>query len=355
MKKEQSSLSVGLSFVGAVVGAGFISGQELVQFFIRFGLWGILGWIIMVSILTLGGSLLLEKIAEKKPESFDKVISDNFKGVFAQFVNLVTNGYLIGGLIIMVSGAATIISSITKLPLVLSICVVSLAIFLTIIGKGARILSVNKFLVPLLIFSTVLVTAEILIQHKFAIDLGRTFTINNPSPFLPNWILAVLLYLGYNTIGAIVAVINIGKEISPQKGKMGGRIGGLIVAFLGTMIMLALWVTYPQWQKEDMPIILIAKESFSWLYPVFVPSMIIAMFTVATAYALGLSKYASVKFKFNFVYTCLILLLIVAPISLLGFSKLLGMIYPFFGIMATLIMVYLVAKYSIKFIKAKIN
>ena len=339
-RPRSSPLAVGLSFVGAVVGAGFISGQELVQFFVRFGCWGIVGWLLTVVVIIFGGGYLLWYVALTKPESFDKVVRQNFSGIFAKFVNLVVNGYLVGGLLIMLSGSGGLLSQLLGLPMFLGVTIVSLAIFLTIIGKGERILTVNKFLVPFLVLSTVFVTIKLLFADAFKMDLDREFTIKNPSPILINWFLSVLFYLGYNIIGAIVAVVNIGREITSKKGKIGGRLGGVIVAFLGSLIILTLWITYPEWQQSDLPIVTVLKQRFEWLYPVFVPSMIIAMFTVATAYALGLSKYLKERCQFNFVYICAGVLLIAIPMSLLGFSRLLGMIYPFFGIMATFIFAY---------------
>ncbi len=354
--KEPSSLTVGLSFVGAVVGAGFISGQELVQFFVRFGLWGLLGWFLTVLAIVGGGSYLLGYIALKKPESFDKVIEQNFRGVFGKFVTLVVNGYLIGGLLIMISGSGGLLSQSLKIPMLLSVCIVVLAIFLTIIGKGERVLAVNRFLVPFLIISTVFVTIKLLLANSQVIDFRKTFEIKNPSPILINWFLAVLFYLGYNAIGAIVAIINIGKEVSSKKGKFGGLFGGVVVAFLGSLLIATLWTTYPQWQTADLPVVVILKERFEWLYPIFIPSMLIAMFTVATAYALGLSKYLKEKCQFNFVYICAGVLLLAIPISLLGFSRLLGMIFPFFGIMATFILIYLLGRIFIKtIVKTKGN
>lgn len=347
MKKESTFLTimaVALSFVGSVVGAGFISGQELVQFFIRFGVWGFVGWFLVVAIVVVSAGFLLEKIAKSKPESFDKIVEDNFSGYFSGFVNLVVNGYLIGGLIIMISGAGSIVADTFSWPLFLGVGLVSLAIFFTIIGKGERILVVSRLLVPLLIFSTVFVAAKLLITNNFAINLGSSFTIKNPSPILFNWVLSVIFYLGYNAIGAVVAVINIGKEITPKVGRIGGRLGGMIVGLLGTLLIMALWVTYPAWQNADLPILLVLKENFTWLTPFYVPAMIIAMYTVATAYALGLSKFMSDKFKFNFISSCAGLLVFAFPLSLLGFSRLLGMVYPFFGIMATIILVYVVGK-----------
>ncbi len=43
MKK---SFQIGSAFVGLIVGAGFASGQEVMQYFTSFGIWGTVGGII---------------------------------------------------------------------------------------------------------------------------------------------------------------------------------------------------------------------------------------------------------------------------------------------------------------------
>lgn len=39
----KTSFQVAATYVGAVMGAGFASGQEIQQFFARFGYWGLVG------------------------------------------------------------------------------------------------------------------------------------------------------------------------------------------------------------------------------------------------------------------------------------------------------------------------
>ena len=42
----KQSLKIGSAFVGLIVGAGFASGQEVMQYFTSFGIWGTVGAII---------------------------------------------------------------------------------------------------------------------------------------------------------------------------------------------------------------------------------------------------------------------------------------------------------------------
>ena len=43
-------LSIALAYVGIIVGAGLSSGQDLMQYFVGFGIWGMIGVIVLLII-----------------------------------------------------------------------------------------------------------------------------------------------------------------------------------------------------------------------------------------------------------------------------------------------------------------
>jgi len=341
MKRNKSCIPVALSYVGAFVGAGFISGQELSQFVLRFGLVGWLIWFAIVSTISAAGGFFLSWLANKKYSSFNQLVLMNFNKSGVWIVNLVINGYLLGGLVIMISGASTMISEIAGLPMWLAVMTVGSLITLVVFGEGKRVLGVNNFLVPILMILTLFVSLLIIQSNIGQFNFDQEIVIKNPSPLLFHPIISFLLYIGYNAIGAMVALLNIASETNPSSGFKGGLIGGLIISLLGTMILLAMWLTYPEWTNFDLPFTQVVRQNSNLLYMLFVPSILIAMFTVAVAYSLGMTKFLAEKLGTRPKITGLIMMSIVSPAAVLGFSKLLGLIYPFFGIMATLIVIYL--------------
>jgi uncharacterized membrane protein YkvI len=343
-KKLASFWMVAFSYVAAFVGAGFISGQELVQFFIRFGFWGLVGWVLVVLIMIFGGGFVIEKLSLLKLDSFHQFVKRIFGEKFAAGVNLVINGYLLGGLTIMLAGAGNLFSEIFKLPYMWGVVAISLLVFFIIIGKSNRLLASNRLLVPILIVLVLIISIKILLSSKLEFILGDNLEIKNPSPLLKNWFISVLLYLGYNAIGAIVAVINISKNTSSRTGKIGGLTGGVIIGLLGSLLLFTLLITYPLWIQSELPLVFILKEKYSLLYPIFAPCMIIAMFNVAIAYAMGISNYLQDRHKIDYGLACILVILVSTPLTLFGFSKLLGIMYPFFGILATILMLYIVLK-----------
>jgi uncharacterized membrane protein YkvI len=338
---KTSALNVALAYVGAVVGAGFISGQELAQFFIQFGFLGLLGWLVVVFVIILGGGKAIQSLTISKYHDLSDLMESLCGNKVAKLANIITIGYLIGGVIIMVSGASTIVSEMFRAPLFIGIIMITSLMFLVISGESQRLLSVKKYLVPILILSTVWVVFVVFSKNGLDLNLNQDYVISNPSRLLTNWILSVFLYLGYNIIGAAVSFINISKGTDSKSGKYGGYLGGLIVSILGSLLIIGMLMTYPDWNTFDLPLVKIVQNEVPFLYVFFSLSMVIAMFTVASNYALGLAYYLEDKVKFGLKTISLILLIFTGVSALLGFSTLLGIIYPIFGILATMLFMWI--------------
>lgn len=341
MKNHNNCLPVALSYVGAFVGAGFISGQELSQFVLQFGLNGWLVWLMVAITISAAGGFFLSWLSKKKYQSFNQLVMCNFNNSGVWLVNLIINGYLLGGLIIMISGSSTLIHEVFELPMWLAVMTVGSLITLVVFGEGGRVLKVNTFLVPVLMILTLIISFLIIKGNVGNFNLDQKIFIKNPSPLLIHPVVSFLLYIGYNAIGAMVAILNIASETDSKNGFRGGVIGGLIISVLGTMILIAMWLTYPAWSNFDLPFTQIVRNNSTLMYMIFLPSIMIAMFTVAVAYALGMTRFLAEKLGSRIKITGLTMMLVVSPAAVLGFSKLLGIIYPFFGIMATLIVIYL--------------
>jgi uncharacterized membrane protein YkvI len=340
---KTKKLNVAVAYVGAVVGAGFISGQELVQFFIRFGVWGLIGWLFVAGVVIYGGSKALQNFAEAKYQSFDDLMVNLFGRKIANVAGIVTTGYLLGGMIIMLSGAGTLLAELLSLPLWMGVAMITVAMYFVTVGKAERLFAVSKWLVPALIAGTLAVTFMVLKDVNLAsFNIEEVFIVKNPSVLLPNWAISIVLYLGYNILGALVSFISIARNITPEEGREGGYLGGIIVSVLGTLLIASMWFTYAIWQNADLPAVAVVRAVAPNLYAFFAPCMMIAMFTVASNYSLGIALAAEKKTNWSFKTISLLLLVICGFAALAGFSKLLGIIYPVFGIIATVLAIWLI-------------
>ena len=74
MQRKIGALRLGLTFAGCFLGAGYVSGQELWQYFGAFGTHGLLGLVLAIALLGGTGVLLLRLSARTGIEAMDALI-----------------------------------------------------------------------------------------------------------------------------------------------------------------------------------------------------------------------------------------------------------------------------------------
>jgi len=74
MQRKIGTLRLGLTFAGCFLGAGYVSGQELWQYFGAFGTHGLLGLVLAIALLGGTGVLLLRLSARTGIEAMDALI-----------------------------------------------------------------------------------------------------------------------------------------------------------------------------------------------------------------------------------------------------------------------------------------
>ena len=55
----KKTLQVALAFIGLMVGAGFATGQEVIQYFVSFGLWGLAGAVVAGILMITAGAVII--------------------------------------------------------------------------------------------------------------------------------------------------------------------------------------------------------------------------------------------------------------------------------------------------------
>lgn len=72
MMMNKEATKIGFAYVGIVVGAGFSTGQEVMQFFTKYGLWAYLGVIISGFILAFIGRQVAKIVLPLKRQTMNQ-------------------------------------------------------------------------------------------------------------------------------------------------------------------------------------------------------------------------------------------------------------------------------------------
>jgi len=70
----KTRLSLIMGYLGAVVGAGFASGQEILQFFVEYGTYGIWGVGLALFLFALCGSLLMYVVHRESIHNYQEML-----------------------------------------------------------------------------------------------------------------------------------------------------------------------------------------------------------------------------------------------------------------------------------------
>lgn len=106
MQRKIGTLRLGLTFAGCFLGAGYVSGQELWQYFCAFGTHGLLGLVLAIALLGGTGVLLLRLSARTGIEAMDALIVRADIPWLRTLVGVLTAALLFGVVCIMAAAFA---------------------------------------------------------------------------------------------------------------------------------------------------------------------------------------------------------------------------------------------------------
>lgn len=338
------SLQIGGAFVGLIVGAGFASGQEIMQYFTSFGLIGILGALIATVAFSFLGMTLAQLGSDLQTSSHKGVIyyiGGRYVGVILDF--LITF-FLFGVAVVMFAGAGSTFNQMFGIsPMVGSIIMVALTI-VTLLLNVKNIINLIAIITPYLMG----IIFIILIYSIFTMDISMSEAnelAQTQSSAASNWFIGALLYVSYNlAAGAAMLIVMGGTEKDRKVAGLGGVFGGIMLGALIILINLAMFFKIDVVAGVDMPTLELAQQ----IHPVVGVLMAIALLGMMYNTAVGMFYSFTVRFvepehKF-FKPTIVVVGLAGFGASLLGFTTLVGKVYSTMGYLGfALIIVVIIA------------
>lgn len=319
MRRRDVTWETAAIYTGAVIGAGFASGRELMLFFVRYGPVGPLAALVAGALLGLAGAALV-RIAHANGIRDYAAACRHLAGRLGSAIELVLSLFLFAGLAVMIAAGATIISLNTPLSYRVAEAVMA-AITLLVVTFGARGLAVvNNWVVPYM--------AAVMILASFRV-LGQTpqpLPAPLRTPALLPW--SVLLYVAYNLMTGAAVLIALPKASSQQRAR-GAIIGGLTLGILAGVTSAALSVRAATVLDAPMPMLSLVRSLGSWGAAFYVPAIWAEIMTTAVADAFALAERLTPGRPGLGGAAVVILAL---PLANQGFARLVDQGYPLLGV-----------------------
>ncbi|KHD84873.1 YkvI family membrane protein [Heyndrickxia ginsengihumi] len=337
MKRGLSALQIAAVYIGTIIGAGFATGKEIVEFFTRFGFYGFLSIFISGVLFIILGTKMMEKAIDIKAQSYEEFNEFLFGKTLSKAINLLTMVMLICVCGVMLSGAGAVFDEHLHVSRMIGMLITVLLTFIVMLIGSKGLFSVNTFVVPMMILFNALLMSHSVQEPNFLTHLRWR---PNTAHF-GNAITQALSYAAFNLALAQAVLVPIATEVNDKKTiRLGGIFGGLFLTWILISSHFSL-VTLPHFTSYELPMAVIVKNSFPEIYMIYILMIYSEIFTSIIGNVYGLEKQLRGYLSINSIPIYIIILVITFLISQLHYGTLLSILYPIFGYFSLLFIVIL--------------
>ena len=321
-------ISITLVIIGALIGAGFASGQEIFSFFYIYGKNGIYGILIMSILIGIFIYKSLKIIYQKQVYNYNDFLNLFIKNTKIRNVILwIVNVLLLVSFYIMVAGFGAYFEQEIGINRIIGSIVLNLLCVIVFFSNIKGVLKASNLIVPFLIFFIFFIGIKNIVQIR-TIDF---YQMKN------NWILSMLIYNSYNFILLMPVLISLKKQITKEKNikKVSILVTIIILILSINIFFLLLNANIKEIENQEMPIVYIISNYFNKYKKIYAFIVLASIFTTAISVGIGFLQNISENsnsYPQFVLFMCITSLLM----SNIGFSKLLNFIYPVFGYIGVL-------------------
>ncbi len=342
--KGITSRQIAMAFTGSILGAGFVSGQELMQFFAVFGGFGLIGMSLAILLFIMLSCFVMRISKQTGITEFDRIIVRNenpwlravFGGVFIFF--------LFGVVVIMIAGAGALLNQVFGIQTIVGSALMAVLLGVVALWEAKGVLTAFSITVPLLI--VVAMISGVLSFFYFGGNSIVARPFSGANPLLANWLFATIVFVSYNMMVIISILVPIAPQVKEDKTISKGVFQGaiqLLIVFV--CILLPLIFNQPMLADAELPMLTLAEKIHPVWGGVYAVLLFCGMFGSSLSCLFGVTfrikKIKSIEGK------------ILVPIlvglaflgSIAGFKELIAIVLPVCGYFGFFAMIGVVMHY----------
>ena len=331
MKHVGQILAVACVYVGTVVGAGYATGQEIYFFFARYSWAGLIGGCLSGALFATLGALVLHRMCSRGMKQYNEVLESICGKRTAWMIEGFSFLFLFFVLAIVLAGAGATAFEQWGIDYHVGVLAAAVSVFLLACTNMRGVLIAQSVLVPFLVAAMFALALRHLLGEEFS--WGRLLGSEISWPLWGMSIVSALLYVSYNFVGAMMALIALGRELEPTAAWLAGALGGLILGVLAMVVTSALLTDPVQLQHYEVPMGQLARVYGGWWPWIYGISLWIALVTTGISAIFALIDRLNKTLHTQNPWCGVLILLACIPLTAGGFSKLVQWIYPLSGLL----------------------
>lgn len=341
-----------LTFAGAIIafliGSGFATGQEILQYFTSYGYWGVFGTGLLVLLLIT--YVCVEFFVVGQARAFDRpsrifhYYCGKYLGTFFDYFSIL---FVFLSFTVMISGAGAVFEEHYGLSKYVGGIGLAVAVGLTVWFGLKSLVDVIGKVGPLIVV--------------VAIALGVLGIVRNPAgivegvAILPqldltqastNWFMSGLSYVGFCMLWLAAFLTALGKTARSRKEAAGGGVTGGVVFSLACIIVgLGLLANIEAVAGTQIPMLVLAADVAPWLAAGFSVIILAGIYTTAVPLLWTVSSRFFSDRTRSYKYLTLALAALGTVIGLvLPFDQMVNIVYVINGYVGILLLVLMILK-----------
>ncbi|MDY3078970.1 MAG: hypothetical protein SOR56_01950 [Oscillospiraceae bacterium] len=348
--KKIGALNLGLTFAGCFLGAGYVSGQELWQFFGSFGKSGIIGLLLAMLLLLVVGIMMVWLGGMTQTEEIDKLVVCWNIPLLRGAVMLLELLFLFGVGTIMSAGVGALLNQLIGLPQWIGSALFAAAIALVSLAGFSGLVSVFSATVPILAIATLGFGIWSIVSHG-GISFPEAKAADG-SALLTAWPVSAAAFACYNLFGNVAVITPMGRLVKSRATAAGGiAVGAALLLIIAVSVLVSVGAQ-PSVVSAELPMLALASSMGSVFGYIYGLLLLLAMFGTALSALVAFMSMLGAKFKRVGEKRGLSTAVCVACMfagSLFGFGDLIGIVYPIFGYCSSIFIVLM----AVHFFKLK--
>ncbi|WP_432785498.1 hypothetical protein AAEX37_02315 [Oligella sp. MSHR50489EDL] len=336
---------IAMAYISVVIGGGFASGREVIEFFTGYGVWGIGGSLVAAFLFAFVGMQISQISSRMQAKSHNQVLARLFGSTGGALVDYMLIFFLYGVGVIMLAAAGSTFKQQFAWDALGGSVLMAVVVILTLCLNLKSIIYLISSVIPFLLMVILSVMAYSVLSGNFDVanqDLhaARYDVINLLGWDVPSWLMSGVLYAAFNVgVGFPMLAVIGGMTKSEKIAGHGGILGGIGLGVLIVFLNFALYLNIDKLHEIDVPTLFLSAE----VHPILGYFTVAALFAMIYSTAVGMffafaSRWAapnSNKFRVIAVSSTVVGVFL----SQFGFGKLVGSVYPLMGVLGVVIII----------------
>ena len=334
------ALQIATTYIGTVVGAGFASGQEVLQFFTRhgpaalaaIGLTGVLFFALGVYALSLG--------RVHGVRTFGEVAATCMSPRSRRALGVLLVVLLFGVTVAMLAGSGALLREQFGIPFSAGALFTVALTFVTLVAGLRGMMSANVIIVPLMI--GLVATIGFLTFWRAGHMILPIFPAVSPAVAPWRIIVSACTYAGFNIGLSLTVLVPLGRVPMSRNSLLAGALlGAACLTGLLAILHLLLVSMYPHAFVFEIPMGYIASRLPPLLRYGFVCVLWGEIYSTLLGNVFGMASELTARHPRYFLPVVAVILTVAFGVCQIGFAHIVSMAYPVFGYLGLLILAVL--------------